>query len=68
MAMHRGTAEAHLRGRLWEPRYNRGAPETRDLAVAIAHQVAQAAMDVAGPFFWAVLVVGFVAGALGISF
>ncbi len=33
MAMHRGTAEAHLRGRLWEPRYNRGAPETRDLAV-----------------------------------
>jgi len=68
MAMHRGTAEAHLQGRLWQPRYDRAAPETRDLAVAIAHQGAQAVMDVAGPLFWAVLVVGFVAGALGISF
>jgi hypothetical protein len=38
------------------------------MAVAMAHQGAQAMMDVAGPLFWAVLVVGFVAGALGISF
>lgn len=56
----------HLRDRLWQPRDD-GAPETVDLAVAVAHQVAQVVMDVAGPLFWAALVVGFVTDALGIS-
>ena len=44
------------------------AAEPPDLAVALAHQVAQTVMDVAGPLFWAVLVTGFVAGALGVRF
>jgi hypothetical protein len=65
--MRASAVEPYLRGRLRHPRYD-GAPETWDLAAAIAHQVAQAVMDVAGPLFWAVLVVGFVAGALGIGF
>jgi hypothetical protein len=56
----------YVRDRRWQP-YD-GAPETGDLAVAIAHQIAQAMMDVAGPLFWAVLVVGFAAAALGIGF
>jgi hypothetical protein len=59
-------AEPYLRDRLWRP-YD-GADETGDPAVVIAHEIAQAVMDVAGPLFWAALIVGFAAGALGIGF
>lgn len=59
-------AQPHLRDSLWRS-YDGGAPETADPVVAVAHQVALAMMNIAGPFFWAALAAGFVAGALGIS-
>lgn len=46
----------------------RDAAERADVAVAVAHPTAQVVMAVAGPLFWAALVVGFVAGVRGVGF
>ena len=38
-----------------------------DPALAIAYCIAEVVMDVAGPLFWAVLLLAFITGALGIG-
>jgi hypothetical protein len=45
-----------------------GVPETDyDPVYAIVYRVAEAVMEIAGPLFWAVLVVAFMTGPLGID-
>jgi hypothetical protein len=46
----------------------RGAAERSDPAVVVAQRIAEAIMEIAGPLFWAALVVGFVTDVLGVSF
>jgi hypothetical protein len=48
----RGTAEPYLRWDVPDPAADRAAVTNDDLAVGIAHLVAQIVMDVAGPVFW----------------
>jgi len=38
-----------------------------DRVYTTVHQVAQTVMDIAGPLFWAVLILAFVVGPLGID-
>jgi hypothetical protein len=38
-----------------------------DPVLAMTYRLAEAVMDVAGPLFWAVLVLGFIKGSLGID-
>ena len=65
--MRSNTAEPHLR---WHhPHTPRDPAETAtsDLAVGIAHLIAGAVMNIAGPLFWAAIVLGLVADMLGID-
>lgn len=48
--------------------FRRGAAERSDPAVVVAQRIAGAFMELAGPLFWAALVVGFVTDVLGVSF
>ncbi len=49
-------------------RWNPQALKTQDdPALAIAYCIAEVVMDVAGPLFWAVLLLAFITGALGIG-
>jgi hypothetical protein len=48
--------------------FRRGAAKTPDPAVAVAHHIAEAVMEVAGPLFWAALVLGFGISVLGSNF
>jgi hypothetical protein len=41
------------------------ANNASELAVTIAHQIAEAVMVVAGPLFWALLAAGYLTAALG---
>lgn len=54
-----------------DPRHLRSGSGSRktddDPVFAIAYQIAEAVMDIAGPLFWAVLVLAFMTGALGID-
>ena len=61
-------AEPELRRRLENRRFRAGLPGTDDDPVlAMTYRIAEAVMDVAGPLFWAVLVLGFIKGPLGIE-
>jgi hypothetical protein len=44
------------------------AATPRDPAVAVAHQIAEAVMEVAGPLFWGALLLAFVTSLLGPDF
>ena len=48
--------------------FRRGAAERSDPAVVVAQRIAVAVMEIAGPLFWAALVVGLVTDVLGVSF
>lgn len=56
---------ASLRSDLRHPSSGRAGAKASDLAVAVANQIAEVMMDVAGPLFWAALVLGFITGAFG---
>jgi hypothetical protein len=45
--------------------FRRGAAERSDPAVVVAQRIAEAIMEIAGPLFWAALVVGFVTTSSG---
>jgi hypothetical protein len=63
--MRSGTAERYP---LWDLPDTPSAPSwatTDDFAVGVAHLIADIAMSIAGPLFWAALVLGFVADVLG---
>ena len=53
---------------LRQSHFRRGAAERSDPAVAVAQRIAETVMEIAGPLFWAALVVGFVTDVLGVSF
>ncbi len=46
---------------------SRGEAVNEDLAVGVAHLIAGQLMNLAGPLFWAVLVVGLISAVLGID-
>jgi hypothetical protein len=53
-----------------EPAFRRGShgPKTEDNPVlAMAYSIAGEVMEIAGPLFWAVLLLAFIASALGIG-
>jgi hypothetical protein len=63
-----GAAKRDVRWDLRPPRSDPGSPGTDDdPGLAIAYHVAGAVMDIAGPLFWAALVLAFATGALGID-
>lgn len=63
-----GTPKRVFRWDLRHPRFNPGRSKTDDdPGLAIAYRIAEAVMDIAGPLFWAALVLAFVTGALGID-
>ena len=65
--MRSGTAEPDL---CWDLPDTLSDPETAaadDLAVGIAHLIADAMMGIAGPLFWAALALGFMTDVLGID-
>jgi hypothetical protein len=65
--MRGSTAESRL---CWDLPDNPAAPSettTDDLAVGIAHLIAGVVMSIAGPLFWAAIVLGVMADVLGID-
>jgi hypothetical protein len=66
--MRSDAGEPHFRWDLRQSNFRRGAAERSDSAVAMAHQIAEAVMEIAGPLFWAALVVGFVTDVLRVGF
>jgi hypothetical protein len=65
--MHSAVGPEFRRGRQNRPS-DAGLPGIEDdPAVAVTYGIAEAVMDVAGPLFWAVLVLAFVTGPLGID-
>jgi hypothetical protein len=67
IAMLGSTAEPHLRWDLPDNPAGLSGMTTDDLAVGIAHLIAGAVMNIAGPLFWAVIVLGLMADVLGID-
>ncbi len=63
--MRSGLAEADLRRGIADARSGPEAEATADLAVGAAHLIAGAVMNLAGPLFWAVLIMGFVVAEFG---
>jgi hypothetical protein len=63
----RGVAKPDFR---WNPRAAHAEPGSKprgDPGLEIAYQIAAAVMDIAGPLFWAALVLAYITGALGIN-
>jgi hypothetical protein len=60
----RGAAKPDVR---WETRRPSSRKTEDDPILAMAYQIAEVVMDVAGPLFWAALVLAFVTGPLGIE-
>jgi hypothetical protein len=52
--------------RIAEPGFRRDTPESDSPGLDLAYEIAEVVMEVEGPFFWAVLLVAFVVGPLGI--
>jgi hypothetical protein len=65
--MRSGLAEPYLRRGLADAGSDPDPGATNDLAVWVAHLIAEAVMNVAGPLFWAVLIVGFMAAEFRIN-
>jgi hypothetical protein len=65
--MRGSTAEPHLRWDLPDNPADLSERTTDDLAVGIAHLIAGAVMNIAGPLFWAAIVLGFIADVLGLD-
>jgi hypothetical protein len=64
----RSAAKSDFNWDLRLPRSDPGSPQTRDdPGLEMAYQVAGAVMDIAGPLFWAALLLAFTTGALGID-
>lgn len=63
----RGTAERYLRWDIPDPAADWAAETSDDLAVGIAHLVAQIVMDFAGPVFWGALALGLFVDLLGVG-
>jgi hypothetical protein len=65
VAMRNGRAEPYLR---WDPPdtpSDPAVPTTNDLAVGLAHLIANVVMSIAGPLFWVALALGFMTDVLG---
>jgi hypothetical protein len=64
----RGAVEPDFRRNPWHRPSDAGLPSIDGNPVlAMTYRLAEAVMDVAGPLFWAVLVLGFIKGSLGID-
>jgi hypothetical protein len=49
-----------------EPGFHNDAPESDSPGLDLAYEIAEVAMEVEGPLFWAILLVALVVGPLGI--
>ena len=65
--MRGSTAEPHLRWDLPDNPADPSETTTDDRAVGIAHIIAGAVMNIAGPLFWAAIILGLMADVLGID-
>ena len=64
----RSATESDIRREFRQPRSDPGSPKAHDdPGLDVAYRVAEAVMDIAGPLFWAALVLAFMTGALGID-
>ena len=60
--------EPDIRRQLPHRRSGAGLPGTEvDPVLAMVYRVAEVVVDIAGPLFWAALVLGFIKGPLGID-
>jgi hypothetical protein len=67
MPMH-SAADPDIRRDLQHRRSGAGLPITDDDPVlAVVYPIAEVVMEIAGPLFWATLVLGFMKGPLGID-
>jgi hypothetical protein len=54
-----------MRGNV-EPGFHDEAPASDNPGLDLAYEIAEVAMEIEGPLFWAILLVAFVVGPLGI--
>jgi hypothetical protein len=66
--MQSGAGEPGVSWDLRHSHFQRATTDRPDPAVAVIQRIAEAFMEIAGPLFWAALVVGFVTDLLGVGF